>query len=187
MKVVLINGRKGSGKDTVANYLFEKLGEGVVVIPNAKAVKEEAYQFYNWNGEKDLLGRQLLVDITNTGYRFDPYFWEKKTIEYIYALKEQGTRIDMLIIPDWRYECTYDFFTNLDHPKVEVTTLRVERRVTVEEMCDPRESFDVYRSESQLDGFPVDYTIDNNGTIEDLHNLIDIMLADGEIINDTES
>ncbi len=190
MKVVLINGRKGSGKDTTANYLYEKLGVGTIVLPNARAVKEEAYQFYDWDGEKDLKGRQLLVDITNTGYNFDPYFWEKKSVELIHTIAEQQ-EIDInkltVLVPDWRYESTYDFYSNLADPKVEVITLRVERHVTVAEMCDPKESFDVYKSESQLDGFPVDYIIKNNGTIDDLHNLIDVMLSDGEIINDTEN
>ena len=189
MRVILISGRKRSGKDTIAEYLCDKLGTGTLVLPNAKAVKEEAFDTFRWDGEKDEKGRRLLVDITNTGYNYDPFFWEKRTVEQISALLQMGMRVDTVIIPDWRYECTYDFFMNVEATGLninELVTLRVERLISVEQMCDPTDSFDVYKSESQLDGFPVDYVISNKGTKEELHALLDTMLANGEIISDTE-
>ena len=176
MNIILISGRKRCGKDTIAEFLCKKLGDNAIVLPNAKAVKEEAYETFNWDGEKDTRGRQLLVDITNTGYNYDPVFWEKKTVEQIYAYLNMGRELDTVIIPDWRYETTYDFFTNLQGLDLDIITIRVEKNLSVEEMCDPTISKEVALSESQLDDFPTDFTIKNNGTLEDLESLVDKLI-----------
>ena len=176
MNIILISGRKILGKDTISEFLCKKLGDNAIVLPNAKAVKEEAYETFNWDGEKDTRGRQLLVDITNTGYNYDPVFWEKKTVEQIYAYLNMGRELDTVIIPDWRYETTYDFFTNLQGLDLDIITIRVEKNISVEEMCDPTISKEVALSESQLDDFPTDFTIKNNGTLEDLESLVDKLI-----------
>ena len=54
---------------------------------------------------KDDKGRRLLIDITETGYKYDPYFWEKKTIQKIL-----NNNFKVTFIPDWRYYNTYQFF-----------------------------------------------------------------------------
>lgn len=106
MKIILINGKARSGKDTLASMIKGKLGDKKVLVRgNAQSVKDCAFRYFNWNGEKDTKGRQLLIDITNLGYSQDPYHWDRMTLEY--ALKRDN--YDYLIITDWRYMSTYEY------------------------------------------------------------------------------
>ena len=63
----------------------------------------------------------LFREVTHTGYNFDDNFWEKKTLEKV---RPFIANLDYLIIPDWRYKCTYDFWEKLGY---EVFTIKVER------------------------------------------------------------
>lgn len=160
--IVLINGKARSGKDTVAKLLqekFEQLGITANIRPNAQAVKKVAKHIFNWNEIKDTRGRQLLLDITQAGYNYDPYFWEDKNNMYM-------NHFDVYIIPDWRYESTFNYF-NL---KNNVITINVKN--------DNRESIGSlsnHQSETGLDNFVFDYFIDNNGTLEDLEMQVETL------------
>ena len=174
MHIVLIKGRKRVGKNTVADYIVEKLPNKAILIPNAKAVKEEAYDMFNWNGEKDEKGRQLLVDITNTGYNYDNYFWEKRTLETIIEAKRQNAELEVVVIPDWRYSQTKEFFSNVQSDFLGEIVVHT---VTVNKLMKPEELFncssEVFRSETQLDGEETDFEINNNSTILDLQLQVD--------------
>lgn len=109
--VILINGKAGCGKDTLAKILYRGLKDAMTteckmgIVSNAKAVKTLAFNEFTWNRLKDDRGRQLLIDITNAGYKYDSSFWEKKTIQEIL-----NNNYLITLIPDWRYENTYHFF-----------------------------------------------------------------------------
>lgn len=105
--MIMINGSGGSGKDFLASIIkrYNEKKHVVSIIPNAKCVKEVAKDFFTWNEIKDDAGRQLLIDITSAAYSYDPYFWEKKTEEQIVPNFD-----DIVIIPDFRYESTKNFF-----------------------------------------------------------------------------
>ena len=162
--VILINGKAGCGKDTLARILVrglrdrvEKVGK-IGVIHNAKAVKNLAFNEFTWNRLKDNRGRQLLIDITNAGYRYDPCFWEKKTIKDILDNNNLVT-----IIPDWRYETTYHFFKNSGF---RVITLHLDRKKLQSNMCD---SLKQDKSEQAFDKSLYDYNIINSS--DDLDHL----------------
>lgn len=128
MKIILINGTAGSGKSTVTEYLanhFRKAGNSVLVHGNAEAVKDVCRNVYGWDGKnKDERCRRLFINVTNAGYNFDPYFWERKTRDYIEAYNTTVQELDVVIIQDWRYKSTYDYFKNLGY---KVSTILVER------------------------------------------------------------
>ena len=103
--LIFINGKSGSGKTTLAEHLAKELGEAdTLIVENSHKVKEIATEFYFWDKVKDEQGRQLLIDITNAGYKYDPFLWEKFT-----AKKIINTGCKYIIIPDWRYESTYEY------------------------------------------------------------------------------
>lgn len=160
--IVLINGKARSGKDTVAQLLkehFERRGLKVAIRPNAEAVKNVAKCIFGWNEIKDTKGRQLLLDITQAGYNYDPYFWEHKNEH-----RMKGN--DIYIIPDWRYQSTFNYFNLRNN----VITINVENenRENIGKLSN-------HSSETGLDNFLFDYFIDNNGSLEDLQEQLEIL------------
>lgn len=161
--VILICGRAGSGKDTVAQMLKSFINNDLVpvnkcvVISNAQGVKDVATKYFNWNGEKDTEGRDLLINITNFGYSINKNFWELKTMEMLTEAMKLQPFTNTLIIPDFRYEVTYDFFSQiaLNIKVIKVVNSRVG--ITHDD-----------KSERDFEGFPVDYTVFNNGSMIDL-------------------
>lgn len=160
---ILICGKASSGKTTFATILEEeinKLKERAKVIHNAQAVKTLAHSFFHWDKEKNAIGRQLLIDITNAGYGYDANFWEKETERFFRNYSNFCNEdIEILIVPDWRYMCTYDFFSNCG----KVIPIHVERRKDISIGTHSSHS-----SENNFKDFPMKYHVLNDGTIEDL-------------------
>lgn len=168
MKVILISGKAGSGKNQLAEYLKEYLDLDPKGVPfnqtlirgNAECVKDQAILKHNWNGEKDKKGRQLLIDITNEGYAKDVHYWEKETFTEAVMHKEFiNKNCRYLIIPDWRYSQTLDYFRKVADS---VTTIRVTRPNL------PEGTHKYHVSENALDLFDVQFDIENS---KDLNNL----------------
>ena len=88
MKIILINGKARSGKDTLASLIRGILGHRKVLIrPNAYSVKECALKYFSWNGAKDTKGRQLLIDITNLGLNLNKIEVEYSNLDMIENLE----------------------------------------------------------------------------------------------------
>lgn len=160
--IILINGKARSGKDTLAKMLYKGIqphtDKNILITHNAQAVKKIAREFFTWDEIKDNKGRQLLIDITNSAYNYDPYFWEKKTINYINTCNS-----DVAIIPDWRYMSTYEFFKEQGY---NVITLHMERVKLNNGLSDTLKN-DI--SEQGFNNFSYDYKIINNN--DDLNSL----------------
>ena len=151
-KIILVCGKAGSGKTTFAHYMQEyinSLGLKAKVLHNAEPVKAIAKESLQWNGVKDKEGRQLLIDLTDMGYSVAPCFWESITDILIKLIKP-----DVVIIPDWRYQTTHDYFK--EHYGDNVTTIKVQS-CNVEEGTHSNHS-----SETAMDKFYLDYLVYNN-------------------------
>ena len=163
MKTILISGKAGHGKDTVAQLMkeeLEKQGEKVLIIKFGDPVKWFAREYYNWNGEKDETGRSLLQYIGTEMMRtYDKNYWGNIVSEFI-AANEDFT---VALIPDWRFYseefCIYDNVENY-------YTLRVERPGYKNPNMTEKQLNHI--SETQLDDHSFDYIIYNNGSLEDL-------------------
>ncbi len=128
--IVLINGVARSGKDTFAEMLVPYLcnsDKTGFILPNAFGVKEVASKVYGWNGDKDERGRSLLIDITNTGYKYDSMFWEKYANNHLKCLEKQiKHKFDYVVVPDFRYPITQQYYNALDYRVVTIYVARPE-------------------------------------------------------------
>ena len=104
MKVILISGKAEAGKTTTANIIktfLEELGKKVACIPYGQYVKDTAKLVWNWNGDKDEKGRQLLqwwgTDIVRAQ---DPNFWVDSVVRLAKVIDKY---VDYLIVDDCRF------------------------------------------------------------------------------------
>lgn len=160
LKFILINGKAMSGKDTFAKYLSEYLlvmEKQPFIFHNATYVKLVAEKIFGWDKVKDNKGRKLLIDISNTGYDYDKYFWEKKTEEIL--INKFNTKNVYVIIPDFRYKNTYEYFKN----KYKVLTIRIDRDF------DNNLSNELKNDKSEkLIDIDFDFIIKNNESLDNL-------------------
>ncbi len=181
-KIVLISGRAGAGKDTVADMLSNLIyNKGLEInssyyackIAFAEAVKQIARDLFDWNGKKDANGRKLLIFIGNylggekytapiNGYKtiLDKYFTPDKDFwAKILVSKILDTTKDLkyILVPDFRYRKEY-YYLKLIFPKL--ITIRVNRNV------EPINDI----SETNLDNFEFNYTISNNAGVLELYD-----------------
>jgi hypothetical protein len=176
--IVLVNGKAGSGKDTVCEFLEKELNSRRVrtfIVGNADAVRRLARNAYGWNDVKDDKGRQLLIDITNAGYNYDPYFWERESKETVnrYSYVGLTPKDTVILVNDWRYKNTYDFW---GREQCRVITIRVSRGV---EKCTPyAETIKNDKSEVGLDNFCFEHFILNDGSLEDLYKSLTRVLGE---------
>lgn len=155
--IILINGKAGSGKSLVSTLLKHQLrakGYNAIVSPNARTVKEYAKLYFNWDGVKDERGRKLLIDLTNTGYNYDNFFWESMHYTLLLNLSKSHKEGVVAIIDDWRYENTFNYFNVVCD---NVLTIRVDGDKT-------KYSSEVIndKSETGLDNFDFDVRMLND-------------------------
>ncbi len=84
MKVIIINGQGGSGKDTFVNFCQQNNSE-IWNISTIDCVKKMAYRV-GWDGQKDNKGRRLLSDLKDalTAYGDIPF---NSVLDGVYAIK----------------------------------------------------------------------------------------------------
>lgn len=167
--IILINGVARSGKDTFAEmlipylcpYVHEDDNKTGIILPNAFGVKEIARNVYGWDGEKDERGRGLLLDVTKTGYNYDPMFWEKVAVSHLKQLEIRlNKRFDFVVVPDFRYPVTQRYYMACGYNTI---TIQVTRPDHDNELGIHKNDV----SEQDL-GIEFDYHVVNDSTIEDL-------------------
>lgn len=187
MKIIMISAKSQHGKDTVANLMREQLeasGKTVLTIHFADLVKHYAIDYYNWDGNKNEEGRELLQTIGTGLLRARwPEYWAEivgKFLDSIGDLEDTRYGFNYVLIPDWRFinefETVADYASLFNNP---VTTVRVERfnkdgSIYINQSMTQFQRFHV--SECQLDDFPFEWIIENRGTIDDLKDSVEVML-----------
>ena len=183
-KIILISGKAQHGKDTfgemLKNILVEKNNQ-VQIIHFGDLVKFVSKQYYNWNGEKDKIGRSILQMVgTEIVREKDEHFWT----DFVARLINTMTA-DYIIIPDWRFEEEHvrllDFFEFLD-----IITIRIQRvektegqkyKPYVNPMMLPSQL--KHRSEVELDDYVFNYIV-YNVTLEELKQSAELFIEDME-------
>ena len=124
--IIPIMGKARNGKDSFAKFLKEEIeertGENVLIIRYADYLKFVLEKYFNWDGNKDEKGRNLLQHIgTDTCRKNNENVWVNVVVELV---KSFGNEFPYVLIPDARFEneigCWYD-------NEFEVVTIRVKR------------------------------------------------------------
>ena len=98
MKVILISGKAGSGKDEVAKLLKMYLGNAVIT-KLAKYIKLFAAEMTDWDGKEDDKPRTFLQEMGDNLRLLDKNFLTKRMVE---DLKLYEKFYDYVIISDVR-------------------------------------------------------------------------------------
>lgn len=158
MKVVLITGMSGSGKDTLAEllslYLVEK-NLTVWIQHNADPVKYMANVYFDVDNYKTDEGKKIMMGITDLMYSTDAYYFEKIN------MKKVPKDTDVLIIPDWRYLNTKYYFEGKEED--EVYTVMVQRTQARDYTAEVKK-----KEERLLNNLEPLVVINNEGTVLDL-------------------
>lgn len=110
-KVVLISGKAGVGKDTLASKVKEALLQPVLIIHFADLLKSIIHsgllKVYGAVPEKDLKIRKLYQDVGSSFRDYDENFFANHVLKLIDILDT-----DKFIIPDWRFWNEYKVLEN---------------------------------------------------------------------------
>lgn len=179
----MFSGYAGSGKTCAANFMCSLLDPTTTYVTAfADAVKDDVAKLYKLprqmfdtqegkasivhTPDGDKTGRELLIDYSlamKEAYGDD--VWAKEVVRRICAESERR-RIRHVVIHDWRYvveiETLLREFGAFSSEFV-LHTIQV-RRSCVRSMPIP--------SEHNLDSYPVDIIIDNNGTLDELKGAV---------------
>lgn len=179
MKVIILSGKSGSGKDAVASLFKNKLlqqQKRVLTIHFADLVKYYAALYYNWDGEKNETGRSLLQKIGTTMMRtYEADYWAAIVAKFIDAAADD---FDVALIPDWRFINEYE--TVCDYNPY-VYSIRIERynldgTPYVNPDMTPEQLAHI--SETELDQFAFDYILENREGLEALADSVDVIIED---------
>ena len=180
MKVLLISGKAGHGKDTFAQLLKNKLearGEKVICPHFADLVKFYAKMYLGWDGNKDIAGRQILQDIGNNSFRqFDSDYWARITSELIRVMGDYFGYTHA-IVADTRYPNEIDVIKDYNN---DVITMRIIRIEGPYEWSNPNLTEEQKQNEGEiaLDHYAFNYIIENSGGLEVLSDTADAVIKD---------
>lgn len=159
VKIILIGGKAGAGKDTFGNFLAEDLRDknyNVLVTHFGDLLKYICKSFFNWDGQKNEAGRKLLQYIgTDVIREQDQLFWVNFLAQLFSIFPEQW---DYIIIPDLRFPNEATILK--DDPNFEITTIKI-RRDEQEWESPLTEEANNHISEKALSDFNYDYSIKN--------------------------
>lgn len=162
MKVICISGLAQHGKDTVAALLKSKLiasGNRVLLTHYADLLKFICANFFDWDGNKDAKGRQLLQYVgTDVIRKQNPTMW----VDFVaMILKYFYNNWDYAIIGDCRFP--NEISTLIDNG-FDTLHLRVVRPNFTSSLTEAQRE---HHSETALNNTTPDFYIENN-TLEDL-------------------
>lgn len=172
--VVLISGKAGVGKTTLAGLLSNVVrsieNEKTIIMTQSFAwgLKQIAMRM-GWNGEKDVEGRRLLQGIGQIGRAYDSDMWVKiahksmSDLQYHYGSFKRSLRY--IWVDDWRFKNEARFFKETDY-QFKLTLVKIVAP-SREILKGTPEALDI--SEVNLDDYTdFDIIINNEGTLDEL-------------------
>jgi hypothetical protein len=170
-KIFLISGKALHGKDSVANFMQQKLNGKTLILHNADYLKYVAEKYMDWDGKKDKKGRELLQLLGTEKVRLmlkRPLFWVEKTCDVIEILADM---FDYFIIPDTR------FINEIYYPMAKfpncVKSIRVNRINFDNGLTEEQKN---HLSETNLDNFEFDYYIESESGLDNLEKTLDLLI-----------
>lgn len=166
MKIIMISGKSGHGKDSVARMMktmLEEQNKRVLIIHFADLVKHYARDYYGWDNEKDEAGRALLQKIGTTMMRkYYPTYWAEIVGKFI-SVMGYWNEFDYCIIPDWRFKNEFSTVYLHNFRINYIYKIRVNRQ----DYRNPAMTDEQFNhiSETELDDADFDWVINNNGDL----------------------
>lgn len=168
VKILILSGKAGSGKSTVADMIKEILDKKVVILSYASYLKMYAKEILGYDEQKDVKPREFLqhLGVELIKNNIDDKMLIRRIIEDI---KVYSYFYDVIVISDARFISEIeDIKTNFDN----VTVIHIdgfENNLTADEKK--------HSTEVALDGYNnYDYVIDNKVSKEELKNKIESIL-----------
>ncbi len=161
---ILINGRGGSGKDTLADYLVENYGFKKIAF--ADGIYDIARKYFNM----EVKDRRTLQLIGEKMREINPNIW----VDYTF---EKAEKYDKVVISDCRQFNEYEKGLNSGFLPIRIET-DLEKRI---ERLEKRDGFypDVSLFENKCETGADDLefiTVDNNDTYEQLYEQIEAII-----------
>lgn len=170
MKLFMISGAARHGKDSTADILLKLLDGKSTKIAFGDYIKYICKKHYNWNGEKDEKGRQLLIDV---GDELRSKFGEDFLAKRLYPeIKFIENRYDYIFIPDARLKCEIDYMKTMF---VNCTTIKINRINFKSNLTEDQKS---HKTETNLNRFKHDYKIHSKNGLDNLEVEIKKVMSD---------
>ncbi|OUM87885.1 MAG: hypothetical protein BAA01_12030 [Bacillus thermozeamaize] len=164
---IALTGKARSGKNTVAKYLDEKYG--YVPFAFSDDIKRIAKDIFPWRFGKGK-DREILQQVGEKMREIDPDVWVEKTLNRIDHFKDDLN----IVITDLRMPNEYAACRERGFVIIKVDADDEVRRKRMMDNGDVFREEDLgHETENYVDGFRVDYVIDNNGDIESLYEQVD--------------
>ncbi len=175
MQIILISGKSNSGKGTVAKIIEEDIknkNNHVIRCSLSTYIRNIAKNDFYWNGTDTLESRIFMGEVYRIGTEFYPYHMARRVWER--DIKPYANNNTIAIVESFREKVNYDYFNMLLEEKDNMIDSIITIRVTRPDFNAIKdEVMENHVSESDLDNFPFDYHINNDGTIEKLNIKVD--------------
>lgn len=183
IKVVIVNGRPGAGKTTFEDICQALMGPFCRSRSTVDRIKEVAKRA-GWDGRKTLESRKFLSDLKALCREFNdlPFQDIKRTLRLFKSdlVNYHVDGHDAILLVDSREPAEIQRFKD----EMDAITVLI-RRAAIEEETTSNES------DENVFNFDYDYTIDNNGSIDDLRvvaeEFLDLIFSKNDDIIDTEN
>lgn len=153
MRIFIICGKAGSGKNEVSNIIKNNLSK-TVVTSLSKYIKNFAMEMTNWDGSEESKPRTFLQEMGDTLRRIDENFMTNRLVE---DMKVYNNFYDNVIISDVRLIHELEYFKNLE--SYDVITIRVNAKNSRRELTTDEK---MHHTETELDNYEnFDYQIYN--------------------------
>ena len=154
MQIILISGKAENGKSTVAfmvKSILESKGKRVLKIAYADLVKYVCKQYFEWDGQKDIVGRSILQRVgTDIVRAKNPNYWVDFVINFVKLFEDD---YEFVVIDDARFGSE---LTRWDRDGWDTFSVRVTREGHISSLT-PEQL--LHSSECALDDYNFDYYI----------------------------
>lgn len=184
LKIVVVNGRPGSGKTTFEYIIKKKMSAFCEMRSTVDLVKEIAIFYAGWDGNKNLKSRKFLSDLKDLLTEFNnvPFndivrykdIWEDDLVAYGVI-----THPHILLVDSREPEEIQKFKDELGAVAVLIRRAEVENEETSN------------HADANVFDFDYDWVIENNGSLEDLErrtlDFLDLLFDGNWSIMDIET